>query len=143
MSEESNYKHYTRGGQISFHNLRMWDQITKGLGLICLFTWVALCAALTWYLTSLDIIVQTAYYHWASILKLAGKEYIFHIPHDGHLYDQSVRALTTHPYYAKTASYFLQTLLQCLWVSLVGALGVGAGLALYFVKTGKYQTKNR
>ena len=35
MRQQPNFKHYTRGGQISFHNLRMWDQITKTLVMIC------------------------------------------------------------------------------------------------------------
>ena len=143
MSEESNYKHYTRGGQISFHNLRMWDQITKGLGLICLFMWLTLCLSLTWYLTSSELIIQSIDYHWASLLKLVGKEHIFHIPHDGKIYKQSVRALTTYPYYANTAATLLETFIRCVWLSLIGAIATGVGLSVYFVKKGKFQTKNQ
>ena len=48
MSKDPNFKHYTRGGQISFHNLRMWDQITKSLSIICLFLWVVFTVVFAW-----------------------------------------------------------------------------------------------
>ncbi len=63
MSHQPNYKHYTRGGQISFHNLRMWDQITKTLVTICLFLWVVISGGLTWLLTSNDMLIQTLSFH--------------------------------------------------------------------------------
>ena len=89
MRQQPNFKHYTRGGQISFHNLRMWDQITKMLVIICLFIWVVMTGLLTWYFTSVDMLIQTLSYHTARLLNGIGYQHTFEIPYHGQVFKHS------------------------------------------------------
>lgn len=143
MSDEPNYKHYTRGGQISFHNLRMWDQITKTLLSFGLLFWVVFSILLTWYRTSSDSIVQTISYHYATFLDFVGKTHSFKIPYQGRIVKQSVHALITNPFYKHTAERCLDVLIQSACIGLGLSCLLTALLASYFVKKGKQQSKNK
>ena len=98
MREQPTYKHYTRGGQISFHNLRMWDQITKTLIILCLVVWAMLTGALTYFLIPFEKIEQALSYYGAYTLKLLGKKHDFQLLFEGHIHVQSVDALLHYPY---------------------------------------------
>lgn len=142
MSQESNHKHFTRGGQIAFHNLRMLFQINKGLFNVHCISWVVIFATLVWYCIPKDILIQAADYEAATVLKLAGKERVFNIPGPGGVLKQSVHALTTHPYYPKIAAMCLNRFIQCAWMALGASLAMAALLSWYFVKKGKFQSQN-
>ena len=143
MRHESNHKHFTRGGQIAFHNLRMLFQINKALFNVHCICWLLLCMLCGWYYISKDMLVQAYSYHAATVLKLAGKEHVFAIPYPGGVLRQSVRALTTHPYYPMIAQKCLDLLVQCIWVSLSVSACLAVLLSWYFIKKGKFQTKNQ
>lgn len=138
-----NHKHFTRGGQIAFHNLRMLFQINKALFAVHCVSWVVICAALVWYFIPKEIFIQVADYEAATVLKLVGKEHVFNIPHPGGVLKQSVHALTTHPYYPKIAAMCLNKLIQCAWMALGVSLAMAVLLSWYFVKKGKFQSKNQ
>lgn len=143
MSQESNHKHFTRGGQIAFHNLRMLFQINKALLNVHCISWVVICALLIWYFIPNDILIQSADYEAATVLKLVGKERVFNIPYPGGVLKQTVHALTTHPYYPKIATICLNRLIQCAWLALGASLVMAALLSWYFVKKGKFQSQNQ
>jgi type IV conjugative transfer system coupling protein TraD len=143
MRQEPNHKHFTRGGQIAFHNLRMLFQINKALFNVHCICWLMLCMLCGWYYMSKDILVQTYSYHAATFLKLVGKEHVFSIPYPGGVMRQSVHALTTHPYYPMIADKCLQLLVQCIWISLALSACLAVLLSWYFIKKGKFQTKNQ
>ena len=77
MRNEPNFKHYTRGGQISFHNLRMWDQITKTLSLMCLFLWGMLTVLFAWFFIPLERITHALAFYYARFLELIGQKHTF------------------------------------------------------------------
>src|SRR3990167_1128788 len=99
MSSQPNYKHYTRGGQISFHNLRMWDQINKMLLMICLFIWILVTGLITWHLTSNKMLIQALWHYYAKFLDLVGQKTIIDIPFHGHVLKQNVAVVAHHPFY--------------------------------------------
>ena len=138
-----NHKHFTRGGQIAFHNLRMLFQINKALFTVHCISWVVICAALIWYFIPQEIFIQVADYEAATVLKLVGKEHVFHIPYPGGVLKQSVHALTTHSYYPKIAAMCLNKLIKCAWMALGVSLAMAVLLSWYFVKKGKFQSKNQ
>ena len=142
MSQESNHKHFTRGGQIAFHNLRMLFQINKALFNVHCISWVVICALCVWYFIPKDLLIHTAAYKAATVLKLVGKEHVFNIPYPGGVLKQSVHALTTHPYYPKIAAMCLHRFIQCAWMALGASLTLAALLSWYFVKKGKFQSQN-
>lgn len=143
MSQQPNYKHYTRGGQISFHNLRMWDQITKTLVTICLFLWVVFSGGLTWLFTSSDMLIQTLSFHYARFLAFDGQRHTFSIPYHGQIIKQTVADIIQHPFYAKTADACLRAFYKASLIGFFMSLLLGVVLAFYFVRKGKQQSRNQ
>jgi type IV conjugative transfer system coupling protein TraD len=143
MREEPNFKHYTRGGQISFHNLRMWDQITKTLTFFCLFLWVVLTGAITWFVTSLDKLEHAIAYHYANFLNLVGSKHTFLLSFHGKNYKQSEANLLHYPYYKHNAEHMFDLLGQSALVAFGVSMATGLALAFYFIKRGKAQRANQ
>ena len=143
MNNESNYKHYTRGGQISFHNLRMWDQITKTLLYCCLGVWFITSAVLVWVLISTERLIQAAVYYYALFLNLVKTAHIFDIAHQGHVLKRTVQEVVTNPYYSLNANACIDALINASLIGLCVALSLGALLAVYFIRKGKVQVKNQ
>ncbi|KTC87644.1 type IV conjugative transfer system coupling protein TraD [Legionella drozanskii] len=143
MSNESNYKHYTRGGQISFHNLRMWFQINKALFQVYLFIWAVLSVLVTWVSAPHGMISQALAYHGAHFYHLAGKSHVFSIPVKGGYASQTVEQILHNHYFAATSerllTLFLQSVLWAFPLSLIVALLVSR----YFIYRGKAQTQNQ
>ena len=143
MRQEPNHKHFTRGGQIAFHNLRMLFQINKALLNVNCVSWVLFFMLSVWYFIPVDVLIQTLSYHAATVLKLAGKERVFNIPYPGGVLKQSVHALTTHPYYVGVSTRCLAELMRCAWIALGASVTLAVLLSWYFVKKGKFQTENQ
>lgn len=143
MSNESNYKHYTRGGQISFHHLRMWDQITKTLIYFCLGIWLLCSGVLTWMLTGFERLIQTLFYYSAYFFEAVRMEHTFEIPSQGRLLTRSVQEVLNNPYYLQNASACWNALVESLLIGFCIALVVGALASIYFVRKGKVQTQNQ
>lgn len=143
MSQQPNYKHYTRGGQISFHNLRMWDQITKTLMMICLFLWVVFSGVFTWLFTSSEMLVQTMFFHYAKFMNFVGQEHTFDIPYQGHIIKQNVATITHHPFYAQTANLCLHLFYKAALIGFFVSLILGFILTVYFVRKGKQQSESQ
>ena len=143
MRDEPNFKHYTRGGQISFHNLRMWDQITKSLVGICLFLWVILTGLFLWGFTSWDKIYQAILYLYAVFLNGIGQTRVFDVPFQDKLYKQSVKLISHHPYYATNALKLMNILGKSALAGFMIAFLIGIVLAIYFIRRGKQQTTSQ
>lgn len=143
MSTESNYKHYTRGGQISFHNLRMWDQITKTLLYCCLGIWFLASGLITWLLTGSDRLIQATAYYYALFLNIVGMTHTFELPHLGRVLRRSVHDLVNNPYYARNANACFDAWIEAAFIGGGLALILGTLVAVYFIRKGKFQAKNQ
>lgn len=143
MREEPNFKHYTRGGQISFHNLRMWDQITKTLVWVCLFLWVVLTGLITWLVTSPEKFHQAIAYYYASFLNIVGQKHTFRLPFHGKNYQQSVDTILHYPYYKENANHIVDLLGKSSLAAFVLSFVLGLCLAFYFIRRGKAQRANQ
>lgn len=143
MSQESNYKHYTRGGQISFHHLRMWDQITKTLLYGCFGIWILCSGFFTWWLSGSDKLLQTAIYYMAEILALVPMPHTFDIPHQGRILKRSVHDIIHNPYYSQNADRCFDALMIATLIAAGIALIFGCLLTYYFIRKGKVQTSNK
>lgn len=142
MQKEPNFKHYTRGGQISFHNLRMWDQITKSLTLICLFLWLLLTGLFIWSITSLEKLHHMYTYYWAQFLNLIGQNHVFQLTFHGKSYQQTIAQILSYPYYKENAYAITRMMGQSALVAFGIAFLIGIGLAIYFIRRGKEQSKH-
>ncbi|HGO6700358.1 TPA: type IV conjugative transfer system coupling protein TraD [Legionella pneumophila] len=143
MREEPNFKHYTRGGQISFHNLRMWDQITKTLVWVCLFLWVVLTGLITWLVTSPEKFYQAIAYYYATFLNLVGQKHTFILPFHGKNYQQTVDTIVHYPYYKTNASQMIDLLGKSSLAAFFISFVLGILFAFYFVRRGKAQRANQ
>jgi type IV conjugative transfer system coupling protein TraD len=142
MHEEPNHKHFTRGGQIAFHNLRMLFQIKKGLLTISFISWFLTFITSVGFFINKDRLIQFFYYHTATVYQVLGKEHVFTLPHQGVVFKQSVLALTTHPYYRTLSKHCIAIFIQCAWLAMGVSVVMAVLLSWYFVKKGKFQTKN-
>ncbi|HHI9467505.1 TPA: type IV conjugative transfer system coupling protein TraD [Legionella anisa] len=143
MQKEANFKHYTRGGQISFHNLRMWDQITKSLTLICLFLWILLSGLFIWSMTSIEKLHHMYIYYWAQFLNLIGQNHFFQLTFHGKSYEQTIAQILSYPYYKENAYAITRMMGQSALVAFGIAFLIGIGLAVYFIRRGKEQSKHQ
>ena len=100
MQHEPNHKHFTRGGQIAFHNLRMLFQINKALLKVYFATGVAFLALAIWLWVPSEMLIQTVDYHTATFLKLVGKEHLFDVPYHGKIFKVSVKEHVKEVFFA-------------------------------------------
>jgi hypothetical protein len=70
MAKEPHYKHFTRGGQIAFHNLRMFFQINKALFNVHCVCWLIFFVGTVYFLIPLELLQQTSAYMGAYFFKL-------------------------------------------------------------------------
>lgn len=143
MRKQPNFKHYTRGGQLSFHNLRMWDQITKTLTTICLFLWVVLTGLTTWAVISTELLQQAIAYYYASFLNVVGQKHLFSIPFHGKEYKLSVDAIVHNSYFASNANAVVNLFGRSALVAFALSFVLGIGLSIYFIKRGKEQSTSQ
>lgn len=143
MQMEPNFKHYTRGGQISFHALRMWDQITKTLVTVCFCLWLVFTCLISWLLLPTEKLTHALVYYYASFLDFTGKSHTFTLSFHGKIYHQSVKQITHYPYFETNARYMVDLLGQSALGAFVLACVAGIGLAVYFIRRGKSQTENQ
>lgn len=143
MREEPNFKHYTRGGQISFHNLRMWDQITKTLIYACLFLWVVFTVVITLWGTSLEKIQQTAFYYSAYFFNAMNKSHTFLMPFHGKEYPIAVESVLHYSYFKNNAMDTIRLLEKSASTGFFIALLLGVFFSVYFIKRGKSQRANQ
>ncbi|WP_454783999.1 type IV conjugative transfer system coupling protein TraD [Legionella sp. WA2024007413] len=143
MQNEPNFKHYTRGGQISFHNLRMWDQITKSLTVICLFLWLLVTGFIIWSVTSIEKLQHASVYYWAKLLNLIGQSHVFTLSFHGKEYHQNVQQVLNYSYYDENAREITRTLGQSALGAFCISFLIGVGLAFYFIRRGKEQSKHQ
>ncbi|WP_419421652.1 type IV conjugative transfer system coupling protein TraD (plasmid) [Legionella sp. D16C41] len=143
MQTESTGKLFTRGGQIAFHNLRMFFQINKAVLKTMVLLMVVVMLALTIYLTP-DEIIKTAFeYNKASILGWLDNYYPVTLPIHGKMITLNSKALLSHPYFAMKASLVWTSLFQSLIYSFFIIFTLSAALVFFFVYKGKSQGRNR
>ncbi|HCE6135890.1 TPA: type IV conjugative transfer system coupling protein TraD [Legionella pneumophila] len=143
MSKDPNFKHYTRGGQISFHNLRMWDQITKTLSMICLFLWVVFTVVFAWIFIPLEKIAHAIAFYYAQFLSLVGQKHHFELSFHGKAYKQTVDSILHFPYYQDNATHVVNSLGKSAFWAFCLSFILGLGLAYYFIKRGKAQSDSQ
>ena len=101
MSNDSSSKHFTRGGQIAFHNLRMLFQINKSIWKIYLFMLFFITFILAYIVTPFDVVETAIKYCYAQLLDLIGDaSHLLTIPFEGINHKATVVKILTHPYFA-------------------------------------------
>lgn len=136
---DSRSKLFTRGGQISFHNIRMFFQINKAIWNVGFMGVIACVAVLTYWFTPLEILRTFYEYNRASILGWFDTYYELSLPIEGKQILLNSKALLKYPYFAHKADLIWLSVFQAVIWSLV-ITGTGfVSLVGYFIVKGKKQ----
>lgn len=137
MNKEKSTKQFTRGGQIAFHDLRMFFQINKAIIKIHLIMLAVLTVVLTWYFTSIEMLKVTAIFHYAKVLADLGGRNKINVPVIGHVYSLPVKTIASHPYFQNVAHSFNQYLLRAFAEALTVSFILSIVLSVYFIRKGR------
>jgi len=137
-------KNFTRGGQITFHNLRMLLQINKTVGKIFLWIFFVLFLPIIYLITPYDVFVESVYYWYARLLNFSGftnKE--LWIPYQGVKYPILVNQVVRFDYFQNIITVFKHYVFLGLAIDLVIS-----GIILYLIvrwltKRGSAQTNTQ
>jgi type IV conjugative transfer system coupling protein TraD len=140
---DSNSKLFTRGGQIAFHNLRMFIQINKALWKTVFLLMVATIIGLTYLLTPKEILITFCQYQKASMLGWFDNYYNLVLPIKGKAVAINSKALLKHPYFAMKANLIWTSVFKAfMWSLTLTATGF-IGLVSFFVFKGKKQGESK
>ena len=140
----SKSKLFTRGGQITFNNLRMLLQVNQKIVHWSLLLIVLLTLCGVWITTSLETI-QAAYYYVIAIvlLKVGFTKHVFHFMWHGQSIHVNTIAVLSERYFHNQ----VDVLMQHLKLSFYGALGLALllmiWLAVWLIKRGKKQAEKQ
>lgn len=144
MHQSSEIKNYTRGGQITLHNIRMFIQITNKVILAALIVFLIFFMTVAWFLiTDYERYIADQYV-WSMIIPFFKSDAAttFTQPNGFHAI---VKYTDIH------SSMLIKRILKniaikCLWSILAGLMGAAIsfiGLSAWLKKRGKSQTENR
>jgi len=121
-------KSFTRGGQITFHNLRMLLQINKTVGKIFCWVFVVLLFPMIYFITPRDVILETIAYWYARFLNFMGFNKILLVPYQGQKYPVSTDQIVQLNYFHHISTTFNHYLILSGVLSLIIS-----SIILYFV----------
>ncbi len=140
-------KQFTRGGQITFHNIRMWLQVNKTVWNIY-FPSLVMLVAFTIYVITPNEILQNAWY-WClaqinPILDLLDfKLPHFIVPYHGKTYSISPKNYLSYVQFVKTAESVIYYLKVGAVIGFILSLGVFYTLVKWLMRQGEKQTANQ
>lgn len=140
-------KQFTRGGQITFHNIRMWLQVNKTVWDIYLPS-LLLLVVFSIYIITPDEILQNAWY-WClaqvnPILELLDfKLQLFNVPYHGKIYNISPKNYLSFWQFVKTAEAIIHYLKIGAIIGFILSLGVFYALVRWLTRQGEKQTANQ
>lgn len=136
-------QHFTRGGQIALHNLRMLYQINKAMLFVYLIMFALISISLIFIKTPKDYLIQTCYLSVAKVFVAFKYKYTFHVPSNGQTLSITTTNLAINPYFQMISAYSMQKATECMKLSLEITLSFAALISCYFVSKGRSQAKNR
>lgn len=143
MSQDRTSRQFTRGGQTTAHDWRMFVQITKLLIsvyfiLVSLFT-----VGGVWKQTSLEKVRNVGTFYYARFLADLGGTSKLNISVQGKFYPLPVKMIATNPYIRQVAASFKQSIHNSFFNALLISLFLSIFVVFYFIKRGKAQKNNQ
>lgn len=145
-NDNKNMKNFTRGGQITFHNLRMWFQVNHTVWNIY-FASLVILIILSIYVITPNEILQNAWY-WClaqinPILELLDfKLPRFDVPFHGKVYNVAPKNYLSYAQFVKNAEAIIYYLKVGAIMGSILSLGVFYSLVRWLMSKGEDQTTN-
>ena len=142
MKQASDIKNYTRGGQITLHNIRMFMQITNKVALISAILFFLTTSFIAWLLISEYDFYLVKEYAWSIVIPYFNDRLIDFIQSDGTLVKVTYADIN-HATLVKEV--MRQISLKLIWAMLIGLMvGMGAmfGMTYWLKKRGETQTES-
>lgn len=144
MKQHSISKHFTRGGQITFHNIRMLFQVSNTVGKLYLVFLLAAMASVVYLITSKDALWAAIDYRVAEAFYWTGqKNHLFNVPFNGQNVVENTTSLLAQSYYQTAAADFNHTLLISFFIALAGSLILALILIHWLTQRGKAQNNHQ
>ena len=140
---ENKAKFLTRGGQITFHNIRMFIQINKSVGHWCFWMTFILTLLSTWIITSSDTIIASYYYFISKPLNAFHINHIFHLEWHGKTYFLTPHAILSENYFREQVSIFLSQAKLGFFVGLAISAVLTFLIMIWLTKRGKAQADTK
>ena len=140
-------KQFTRGGQITFHNLRMLLQVNKTVWNMYFPALILLIAGSVYTITPNDILWNAIYWCKAQINPilelLSFKLNKFQVPYRGKIFYVSPKTYLTYPMFVNHAMAIIKYLKIGAGIGFVLSLGVFYGIAKWLISQGEKQTADQ
>jgi type IV conjugative transfer system coupling protein TraD len=140
-------KQFTRGGQITFHNIRMWLQVNKTVWNMYLPSLLMLMAFSIYVITPNEILQNAWYWCQAQvnpILELLDfKLPRFDVPYHGKIYNISPKNYLSYAPFVKTAEAIIFYLKAGAIIGFVLSLGIFYAIVKWLMAQGEKQTANQ
>lgn len=140
MKEERATKLFTRGGHLSFHDLRMFFQIHNHLLQIFIVMALTLTLALTLFYTPKEHFRLVANYQYAKFVFSLGGNGKMTLFVEGHNHELPLKTIVNHPYFQTINNAFYQHLINSVWQGTILSFILTLGLIVYFVIKGQKKT---
>lgn len=128
----SSTKHYIRGGQVTFHNVRMFIQVNKVLIQVLLWLFLAgIVGYLYGFSSPIRLLAGIYYYIGKFLFWLFQYNHVIHLsfPYQGKWVPQTQFTLTRQPFFVLSSDYLIEKLLKailfsgsiamiCLWIAI-------------------------
>lgn len=124
---QSSTKHYIRGGQVTFHNIRMFIQVNKVIvKVLGMFFLLCVAGYLMLWAEPHQLLAGIYYYVGWFLYWLLGVSPVIHLsyPYHGHWISETQWTLVSLPFFKEAANY--------LWLMLLKALVLAGALNLFF-----------
>ena len=140
-------KQFTRGGQITFHNLRMLLQVNRIVWNIYLPALLILVVGTIYLITPNEIFQNARYWCLAQLNPLLEsldfKLPLFRVPYHGKLYSIAPKNYLSYPHLVKTAGMISSYLKIGAMVGFILSLGVFYALVKWLIIQGEKQTADQ
>lgn len=143
MSKDNTSKQFTRGGQIAFHNLRMFFQINKGVLKVLSYFFIVLSIGFCVYFNSFNKAQTVFTYYYACMMSSLGLHGSLNISVNDKVYELPYQVIEKHAYFKNLAQNFEKNTLKSIGLSVLASLMFCFFLGMLFVKKGKDKTQER
>jgi len=142
MAKDTIFRQFTRGGQTTFHDVRMFFQINKTLVHAGIMLFALMTVALTIFFTGLPEIKTAVIYHFAKILSNLGARGAIQVWVHDKPYALPYEVIAGHAFFIDSSVLVATKLLKSFFMSLAIAVAIFFLLGWFFIGKGRARTED-